>query len=103
MNRAESLKFTILLLVFLVNFTVIDSITTITAIDIYNNCYESNIVIKNLGLIKAKLLFALIVIPTSIWLYRKNSKIAIETLKLLTAFSFGIVLNNILNILGGVS
>jgi len=97
------LKFIALLLIFLINFTVIDSITTITAIDIYNNCYESNIVIKNLGLIKAKLLFALIVIPTSIWLYRKDSKIAIETLKLLTAFSFGIVLNNILNILWGVS
>jgi len=103
MNRAESLKFTILLLVFLVNFTVIDSITTITAVYIYHNCYESNVVIKNLGLIKAKLLFALIVVPTSIWLYRKNNKIAIETLKLLTAFSFGIILNNILNIVGGVS
>ena len=97
------LKFITLLLIFLINFTVIDSITTITAIDIYHNCYESNIIVKNLGLIKAKLLFALIVIPTSIWLYKKDSKIAIETLKLLTAFSFGIVLNNILNILGGVS
>ena len=100
MSRMK-LKFVALLLIFLINFTVIDSITTITALN--GNCYESNIIVKNLGLIKAKLLFALIVIPTSIWLYRKDSKIAIETLKLLTAFSFGIVLNNILNILGGVS
>jgi len=97
------LGFVILLLVFLINFVVMDSITTITAMSVRSNCYESNVVVRSLGLLKAKLLFTLIVIPTSVWLYRKNSKMAVETLELLTAFSFGVVLNNILNMLGGVS
>ncbi|RLI53653.1 MAG: hypothetical protein DRP09_15175 [Candidatus Thorarchaeota archaeon] len=95
------LRFVVLLLIFLVNFVVVDSITTTKALS--SGCYESNVIIRSLGLLKAKLLFTLIVIPTSVWLYRKDSKIAIETLKLLTAFSFGIILNNVLNIVGGVS
>jgi len=97
------LRFAVLLLIFLVNFVVVDSITTIMAVDVHGNCYESNIVVKDLGLLKAKLLFILIVVPTALWLYSVDSKIAVETLKLLTAFSFGIVLNNILNILWGAS
>ena len=95
------LKFIMLLLIFLANFVVVDSITTTKALS--SGCYESNIIVKNIGLLKAKLLFVLIVVPTALWLYSVDSKIAIETLKLLTAFSFGIVLNNILNILWGVS
>jgi len=51
MNRAESLKFAILLLVFLVNFVVVDSITTITALGTYSCCYESNVIIRSLGLL----------------------------------------------------
>ena len=89
------LKLVVLLSVFLVNFVVVDSITTIVAVDIHGNCYESNIVVKDLGLLKAKLLFVLIVVPTALWLYSVDSKVAVETLKLLTAFSFGVVLNNV--------
>jgi len=99
--------FTALLLLFILNFAVLDSLTTQIALN--GNCYESNFLVNfilanlKIDLVKAKLLGCSFIILTAIWLYSKDKQLAKTTMLVLVSFSFGIVLNNILNILGGFS
>lgn len=103
MIEEDKAVFMALLLLFILNFAILDSLTTHIALN--NNCYESNFLLANLNidLVKAKLLGCSFIILTAIWLYSKDKQLAKTTMLVLVSFSFGIVLNNILNILGGFS
>ena len=95
--------FTALLLLFIFNFAVLDSLTTQIALS--GNCYESNPIIKhlNVGLVPAKAFGSLFIATIAYLIYRNDKTFAIKTMIFFVGFSFGIVLNNILNILGGFS
>jgi len=95
--------FTALLLLFIFNFAVLDSLTTQIALS--GNCYESNPIIKhlNVGLVPAKAFGSLFIATIAYLIYRNDKTFAIKTMIFFVGFSFGIVLNNILNILGGYS
>ena len=96
-------KFILLLILFVLNFAVLDSLTTQIALN--SNCYESNFLLANLNvdLVKLKLLGSLFIVLTASWLYSKDKQYAVNTMLAFTSFSFGIVLNNVLNLLGGFS
>ncbi len=103
MIEEDRIVFALLLLIFVLNFVYLDNLTTYVALD--KGCYESNFVLDclNIDVLQAKLLGALFVCLTAVWVYGKNKEFALKTMLFFTGFSAGIVLNNVLNILGGYS
>jgi len=57
----------------------------------------------NINLVELKALGSLFIVSTAVWLYSKDKQLAKTTMLVLVSFSFGIVLNNVLNLLGGFS
>ena len=102
--RKLDFLFLFLLALFVLNFAVLDSLTTQIALS-GGNCYESNSIIKhlNMGLVPAKAYGSLFIVTIAYLIYRNNKTFAIKSMIFFVGFSFGIVLNNILNILGGFS
>ena len=102
MRKLDTL-FIFLLALFVLNFAVLDCLTTQIALN--GNCYESNPIIKhlNMGLVPAKAFGSLFIATVAYLIYRNDKTFAIKTMIFFVGFSFGIVLNNILNILGGFS
>ncbi len=97
--------FTILLLIFCVNYVVLDSVTTETAIS--KGAYETNALAFHLlntpYFFMAKVLAALVVVVIALWVRRKDEDLANKAVMAAAAFSFGVVYNNLLIILGGIT
>ena len=92
--------FAILAIFFVLNFAVLDSLTTKIALD--SCCFESNPLIR-FDVLTAKLLATPFIIGTAYWTYRKDKNLGRKAMIAIVAFSAGVVYNNVLNILGGLS